>query len=371
VRIAVNTRTLLPNKLGGIGWFTLETLERMTRNHPNDEFFFFFDRKYDEKYLFSDNITPIVVSPPARHPLLFWYWFEKALPPRLAKIQPDLFLSPDGYISLKTKVPTLAVIHDINFHHYPNDFPYLVRRYYNHFFPRFVAHAKRIATVSQFSKQDIHNTYHKELSKIDVVYNGINKLYKLNCKNVDKQNLTDKPYFLFVSSLSPRKNVEKLFEGFDLFKKRTSNEVQLIIVGDKMFWTTQMEETYSNMSFKDAVIFPDYVEPNELVALYRNALALTFVPYFEGFGIPIIEAMTCNIPVLTANASATKEVAGDAALLVDPFNEKQIAEGMYRLFNEPELRNELIEAGKKQAAKFSWDTTSDLLWNSVEKTVNQ
>ena len=132
--IAVNTRLLLKNKLEGIGWFTYETLSRITKNHPEHIFYFLFDRPYHSDFVFESNVTPIVLPPPARHPVLFYIWFEISVARFLRKLKPDLFLSPDGYLSLKTKTTSLAVIHDINFEHYPEDFPLIHKKILSLFF---------------------------------------------------------------------------------------------------------------------------------------------------------------------------------------------------------------------------------------------
>ena len=129
--IAVNTRLLLPEKLEGIGWFTRETLSRITNDHPEHQFLFIFDRPYADEFIFSGNITPIVLSPPTRHPILWFIWFELQIPRILRKYKADLFFSPDGYLSLNTRVRQLAAIHDINFAHRPKDLPWLKAKYYN------------------------------------------------------------------------------------------------------------------------------------------------------------------------------------------------------------------------------------------------
>src|SRR5690606_36131429 len=149
MRIAINTRLLLREKLEGIGWFTMETTRRLVQNHPEHEFIFIFDRPFAEEFIFSDNITPLVIGPPARHPFLFFLWFEYRIPKILKKYKVDISLSPDGYLSLNTNIPQLAVIHDISFRYRPEDLPRLAGWYYNYFFPRFAKKAKRIATVSK------------------------------------------------------------------------------------------------------------------------------------------------------------------------------------------------------------------------------
>ncbi|MBU2466725.1 MAG: glycosyltransferase, partial [Bacteroidetes bacterium] len=168
IRIAVNTRLLIKNKLEGIGWFTYENLRRIVKNHPEVDFYFFFDRSPDQEFIFGKNVTALVLQPPARHPFLFVLWFEWSVNRALKQLKPDLFLSPDGYLSLRNNTPDLAVIHDLNFEHFPKDLPFLVRWYYRWFFPRFARKASRIATVSNFSKNDIFKQYGVPLSDIDV-----------------------------------------------------------------------------------------------------------------------------------------------------------------------------------------------------------
>ena len=121
MRIAINTRFLLKDKLEGIGWFTFEVVKQLVTNHPEHEFIFLFDRPYDKSFVFAKNVTPVVINPPARHPLLWYWWFEWSVPYALKKHKIDLFFSPDGYLSLKTNVPTVIVMHDLAFEHHPED----------------------------------------------------------------------------------------------------------------------------------------------------------------------------------------------------------------------------------------------------------
>ena len=129
--IAVNTRLLIPGKIEGIGRFALETLRIITRDHPEHQFIFIFDRKYSDEVVFSSNVIPVRVFPPARHPLLWYAFFEFGIPPVIRKFKADLFLSPDGWLSLRTGVRSLPVIHDLNFLHFPQFIPFHIRQYYN------------------------------------------------------------------------------------------------------------------------------------------------------------------------------------------------------------------------------------------------
>ncbi|HSH20848.1 MAG TPA: glycosyltransferase family 1 protein [Draconibacterium sp.] len=373
MRIAVNTRLLQKGKLEGIGWFTYETLIRMTRNHPEHEFIFIFDRPYSPDFVFSENVIPVVIGPQARHPILFFIWFDFRIPGVLKKYKADLFLSPDGYLSRRTKVPQLAVIHDINFVHRPDDLPWLIAKYYNFFFPRFARIAKRIATVSFYSKEDIARSFKISYEKIDVVYDGINQIFEPLLED-EKIKVREKitggaEYFLFVGALHPRKNICGLLNAFDAFKSETSNNIKLVIVGGEMHKTGDIFETYENMKFKADVVFTGRVTTRDLHDIFGAALALTFVPFFEGFGIPIVEAMTAGIPVICSNTTSIPEVGGNAVLYADPMKIDQITDAMKKLVDNKELQKELIEKGFEQKNKFSWDETARLLWKSVKRAL--
>jgi glycosyltransferase involved in cell wall biosynthesis len=374
LEIAVNTRLLQHNKLEGIGRFMFETLKRITVAHPEHHFYFIFDRPYHEEFIFSDNITPIIAGPPARHPLLFVYWLEFTVYELLKKLKVDLFLSCDGYLSLRSKIRQLAVIHDINFHHYPNDLPWTVKKYYNYFFPRFARKATRIATVSAFSKNDIVKTYHINESLIDIVFNGCSEGFvPVNDKTKNETQVQfagGEPYFIYVGSIQPRKNLHRLFKAFDRFKKKSGSKYKLVIAGQKYFWNTVMKESLASCDFKNDILFLGRVEEKTLHQLTASAFASVYVPLFEGFGIPLLEAMHCEVPVITSNVSSLPEVAGDAALYCNPNEIEEIANAMFQLFNDRELCKDLVEKGISRRAHFSWDTTASLLWNSCEKTLD-
>jgi glycosyltransferase involved in cell wall biosynthesis len=375
LKIAINTRLLLKDRLEGIGWFTYENLKRITIAHPEHEFYFFFDRPYSQEFVFSDNVKPIVLFPQARHPVLYYTWFEYSVRKALKKINADLFISTDGYVSLSAQIKTFNVFHDLNFEHYPKDIPFLERWYYRKFFVKFAHKASRIATVSEFSKQDIVKLYNISPDKIDVVYNGANEIYcpKSNdvVENTRVRYSEGLPYFYFIGSLHRRKNLINLFLAFDIFRSKSVKSVKLIITGAKKWWTEDMESVYSAMKFKDDVIFTGRLSLNEISDLMGSALALTYVSYFEGFGIPIIEAFRSEIPVITSNVTSMPEIAGDAALLTDPFNPDDIALAMQKVSEDNRLRESLIAAGRIRAKEFTWEKSAERLWVSIEKLLGE
>jgi len=373
MNIVVNTQLLLKNKLEGLGWFTYEVLKRITVNHPEHTFYFIFDRAYDQDFIFADNVKPIILSPQSRHPLLWYLRFEILLPRLLKKIKADVYLSPDGWSTLHTKVPCIQVIHDLNFEHHPEDLPFLIGSYFRYFFPKYARKAKHIATVSEYSKQDIAQTYDIPPEKIDVVYNGCNELFKPYPEEINtiaRNTYADgNPYFLYVGALLPRKNIRRLFKAFDIFKETDKQNIKLVIVGEKKWWIKEIHQVYENMQHKADVIFLGRQNSEDLHIVFAAALALTFIPYFEGFGIPIIEAFNCGVPVVTSDCTSMPEVAADAALFVNPFDINNIAEAMTRISTDENLRQQLIAKGHIRKLNFSWDETASKLWKCIEKVI--
>jgi len=371
MKIAVNTRLLLKNKMEGIGVHAFNVLKRITVNHPEHQFLFLFDRKYNEEFVFSSNITPVVLYPQARHPFLFYWWFEYSVARVLNQVKPAVFYSPDGFLSLNTKVPSIPVIHDLNYEHYPKDLPASASWYYRHFSPLFATKAKRIITVSEFSKQDIVQQYNIAANKIDVVYNAADHQYTTINENKKKEIRTKyshgEEYFLYVSALHPRKNVKRLLESFDKVKDSSGSPIKLVLVGPHYFKNSEMESVYQKMKFKSDVIFTGRLNVEELSKVMGAAFSLVYVSYFEGFGIPLVEAMQCGIPIIASNITSIPEVTKDAAIMVDPFSTDSITDGMLKILKTPSLRQDLIGKGHERSTFFSWDKTAELTWQSIEK----
>lgn len=375
MKIAVNTRLLVPNKMDGIARFSYETLQIISRENPHVQFVFIFDRAVkDDNFDFPDNVSFVSIPPPARHPVLWYLWFEQSLKRYLNNNKFDLFLSPEGWIPGGLKCKSLGVIHDLNFEHHPENIIYSHRKYLKYFFPKFAKRATRIATVSEYSKKDIVATYNIEPSLIDVVYNGANDVFA-PISSQQEQSIKDeytngKDFFIFIGTLHPRKNLIHLFLGFDRFKKEHPNDLKLLVVGNRKWWPKELEQTFQALAAKEDVIFPGRMEDNELANTLSAATALTYLPYFEGFGIPILEAFQAHTAVITSNVTSMPEVANGAAILCDPRNIEEIAKAMHEVNANTHKREEMIQRGTLRAKDFSWQRSADLLWESITKTIS-
>lgn len=375
MRIGVNTRLLLAGKMDGIGWFTAETLKRIVLAHPEHEFYFFFDRKPDPRFIFSTNVHPVVLCPQARHPILWYIFFQWSIPKALKRYKIDLFLSPDGYMTLDTKVPTLTVIHDLNFEHSPDNLKPSHQRYMTYFSPQFARYSTRIATVSEYSKQDIVKTYHIEPEKIDVVYDGAHKGYRPLSQSEQQQTreqyVGGHPYFIFISTIIKRKNLATLLTAFDQFKQNDHESTKLLVVGHRVWWKDELAKAYEQMHYKEDVVFIGRAEPDTLARLLGSATALVYPSLYEGFGIPILEAFEAEVPVITSNCTSMPEVAGDAALLIEPTDTGSLADTLSQIAGNPALCEQLVTKGRLQRTRYSWDITAEKLWQSMIKTIEQ
>ena len=370
MRIGVNTRLLIKGKIDGIAWFSHEILKRMVVAHPEHEFVFFFDRPFSQEFIFAPNVKPVIVRPPARHPFLWFLFFEIGMRRALKRKKIDVFFSPDGWLCLGSKVETLLVMHDLNFVHYPQFSPFWARWYYRIFFPRFARKAVKIATVSQFSKNDIAQCYNINLDKICVAYNGVAENFH-EISEHEKTTVREKitqgfPYFVFVGTASKRKNVARILLAFEAFRK-AGHQAKLVFAGRKKYWDKEMNAVYQNMQFQHDVIFTDYLSAEDLNSILSSAHALLYPSVFEGFGIPIIEAFTCGVPVITSDTSSMPEVGGDAVMLVNPFSVEEITIAMKTVFQDKDLQKQLISKGKERLKLFSWDKSAKDLWCEIEK----
>ena len=374
MRIAINTRFLLSHKMEGFGWYTYETTKRLVEKHPEHTFILFFDRAYDEKFVFGPNVIPVVLRPPARHPVLFILWFEWAVYRALKKYKADVFFSPDGYLSLRSKIPQIPVIHDLNFEYHPEDIPRTARLYLRRFFPEFAKKATEIVTVSEYSKLDISKKYGIAPEKIQVGWNGVSEQFKpleTAGRRMVQQEFSDgKAYFIFVGALHPRKNVGRLLKAFDSYAAQ-GGENHLVIVGENLWKTnSNLSEMISDES-KAKVHFTGHLPLESLVKVMGAAQCLVYVPYFEGFGIPLVEAMRCGVPIISGNLTSLPEVAGDAAIYVNPFEVQEITEAMFKVSTDQQLQEELSAKGLKRSALFNWDFTAEVIWKTILKVVNK
>lgn len=354
----------------GVARYIYEVTRRIVANHPEHEFYLFFDRSFDEEFIFADNVTPIKIGIPARHPALFKLWFDYSVPKALKRYKIDVFFSGDSYLSLNTKVPQVMVSHDLAYLHYPQHLTKTVNKYYRQYFPKFHSKAESIIAVSLATKTDIINQYGISENKIIVGYNatpeGFVPVDESTKLKIRKKYSSGNPYFVYIGSLHPRKNIVKLIEAFNKYKSDNSNSNQHLVLIGRPAWNFEgIMKALNESPYRDYIHMYHDIR-DEAKQILASATALVYISLFEGFGIPILEAYSCGVPVITSDVSSMPEVSGNASLLVNPKNTSDIVNAMQDIINST-VRDQLIQKGYLRAQEFNWDTTAETIYNELER----
>ncbi|MGB5637321.1 MAG: glycosyltransferase family 1 protein, partial [Waterburya sp.] len=283
-------------------------------------------------------------------------WYQTALNKQLKRQQADLFFSPVYEGIFFPNVPQILTVHDLIPLKYPELSPKW-KYYYRYALPFLLKQSQHIICVSEYTKQDIVTNYKLNPESIAVVYNGYDRhlFYpQPNPEILRKYNLDQ--YLLYVGDMRFYKNLSRCLKAFDNLPLK---DYQFVITGKKDdFFYPEIERQVTQLAAKDRIIFLDYVPTEELPGLYSMAQSLVFASLYEGFGLPVLEAMACGCPVITSNTTSIPEVGGDSVFYVDPCDVDSIAQGMYQILTKVELRESLRQKGIVRSQLFSWDKTT-------------
>lgn len=284
------------------------------------------------------------------------FWYQRQLNQQLKRQEINLFFSPIHEGMFLPSVPQIVTVHDLIPLKYPQLSPKW-KYYYQYALPLLLKQCQRIICVSEYTKQDLVATYKLNSDLIDVVYNGYaedlffpqSDRQILNKYNLDK-------YFLYVGDMRFYKNLSRCLQAFERLPLK---DYQFVITGKKDdFFYPEIARQTAQLTASDRIIFLDYVPTEDLAPLYSQAQALVFASLYEGFGLPILEAMACGCPVITSRVTSIPEVGGDSVLYIDPYDVDSIAQGMYQLGTNSQLRTDLIYQGLARAKLFSWQKTA-------------
>jgi glycosyltransferase involved in cell wall biosynthesis len=259
--------------------------------------------------------------------------------------------------------PYVLTIHDLAYRHHPEWFPLLIRYRLQFFLSLGIRKAAGFIAVSKSAKQDLIRFYGVNEERIKVVYEGVNECYHpMEDKSAVKKELrkfgVDGDYILYVGRFHARKNLVRLLEAYDLFRKETKLDLKLVLVGRDMYHGSMIFEKARQLKIEDHIICPGHVEDEVLPLFYNGARLFVYPSLFEGFGLPPLEAAACGTPVLTSNCTSLSEIMGDSAILVDPLSVQEIAENMVRLVTDEYLRKVKIQLGLERASRFTWKETA-------------
>ena len=298
-------------------------------------------------------------------------WTHVRLNWELRRHPPDLLFIPAHVMPIACPVPTVVTAHDLGYLYYPETHRAFDRWYLHWSTCRHVHLAACIIADSQATRQDLARHYGADLSRVRVIYPGYDEtLHRVEDPQIIAASRAryhiQGDYLLYLGTLQPRKNLPRLIEAFARanlpWSPSERRGFQLVLAGKKGWDYDTLLRLVNRLGLQDRVIFPGYIAPEDKAALLSGAKALVFPSLYEGFGIPILEAMVCGVPVLTSHVSSLPEVAGDAAVLVDPLDIDSIAAGLRQVVHQPDLRRALVERGYCQAERFSWQNAARQLW---------
>jgi glycosyltransferase involved in cell wall biosynthesis len=271
-------------------------------------------------------------------------------------------------------VPSVGTVHDLSQLHVPQKYDALRMFYIMRVLPRMMRRLTRVISVSESTRRDLESFALVDPARIRVIHNGAD-LERFSPRDRDAAKSAvaaelglPRDFLLYIARLEhPGKNHVRLLEAFSALKRETGLPHKLVLVGSRWNGAELIEAKVAELGLGDEVIFPGFVPNETLPDLYAAADVFVFPSLFEGFGIPVLEAMACGTPVCASDVSSIPEVVGEAGLLFDPHEPKAIADAMGRLLTDPSLRTELIERGLDQAKRFTWDDAAAAVLEELEE----
>ncbi len=358
-KIAFLSDSITPN-MSGVGKTAYNYLKELSKLTDNVYLIDFKKKKYLKKYCKRQ----IIISTLPIFKNISWHF--KILK-KIEHIDFDLIFNPSFFPNVIGSSSNLVyILYDLSMFKFPQRSKFGKRLYFKLFLPLTLRKSRKIIAISKNTKSDAINLLNCSSEKTEVVYLGTEKIYEKKPSKIEIEKVRSKyglpqNFFLFVSTIEPRKNVSNLLKAFDIAYPQT--KIPIVFVGNKGWRFKKIKKTYSRIKNKDKIKFTGYVSNKDLSAIYRIASCLVYPSLYEGFGIPCLEAMISECPVITSNVSSLPEVCGNAALYVDPYNVSEIAQAMVNIINDKGLRKKLIRRGKKQAKKFSWKKSTKKIFS--------
>lgn len=347
----------------GISWYIVNLLKRLKQVSPD----FFQYSAFLHERAFQQQATTLALCfsrLPTHKPFIRIFWEQVIQPLALRQIKVDLLHALAFVAPLASPCPYVVTVYDLSFKHYPEAFRPFQRWYLNHFTAHSVKQARAIITISESTRQDVITFLGAPPEKVYTIYCGADESFRpLPAAEIAAfkaaQHLPD-TFVLYLGTLEPRKNVEGLIRAYARWREKEATAPPLVVAGGKGWYYHQIFDLIETLHLKEAIHFPGYV-PQEMLPLWYNAAALFVYPsFFEGFGLPVLEAMACGTPVITSAVSSLPEVVGhpETARLVDPEDIDSLAETMAEVMRHSDLRATISQNGLAQAAKFNWEKTA-------------
>ena len=353
---------------GGIGRYTRELVQATLAQDADNEYVLFSAPPPPDKSLsqiFPSNGRVVYKIAPVSEQWLYRLWYRARLPVSVQRFtgKLDLFHSPDFVLPpVSGNIPTLLTVHDLSFVHFPEVYPEVLVNYLNKVVPWSVARATHILADSAATKQDLMAVWQVPDEKFRVLYSGVGSAFvrvedeKRITAVRQKYYLGDVPYLLSVGTVQPRKNYQMLIQAFAPLADKWPHN--LYIAGGKGWLYDEMTAEIEKQGLANRVRFIGFVDDEDLPTLYSGAGLYLFPSLYEGFGLPMLEAMACGVPVIASDVSSLPEVGGETAVMLPPNNRSEWTQAIDMVLSSPEKQQKMISAGYQKIRKFSWGKSS-------------
>jgi glycosyltransferase involved in cell wall biosynthesis len=347
----------------GISWYIFNLLKNLAKVSPD---FFRYSVFLREQALQEQaaSLALFFSRLPTQRPVVRIFWEQFVQPFLLRQSRVDLLHALAFVAPLAAPCPFVVTVYDLSFVRYPEAFRPFNRWYLGQFTARTVKQAKAVITISESTRQDIIKFMGVSPERVHTIYCGADESFcplpQAEVEAFKTSNQLPETFILFLGTLEPRKNVDGLIRAYASWRKRQPDVPPLIIAGGKGWYYNQIFKLVASLNLTDSVYFPGYVSQEALPLWYNAATLYVYPSHFEGFGLPVLEAMACGTPVITSRVSSLPEVTGTdgVARLVAPTDIEALAEAMSEVMSQADLRADMAKRGLAQAAGFRWEKTA-------------
>ncbi|MFH0924109.1 MAG: glycosyltransferase family 1 protein [bacterium] len=346
MKIGIDIQSTLGNKTG-LGYYTSNLVQQLVKIDQENEYVFFNNGRQNDL-----------------RTLKGLFWDQVSLPFKAKNKKVDLIHKPAFSAPVLSHCKVVMTLHDLISIRFPENNRFVSGIYWRKWLPYTAKKVEFIITVSRYSKDEILDTLKIPDEKIEVIYEGIDtQKYRILESSKQLMNFKDKykidsKFILYVGSIERRKNINSLIKAFKILKQENKTDRKLVLVGKRTNYADELFQEIKGLLLEKEVIYLGYVKEKELPIIYNLAEVFVYPSLYEGFGLPILEAMACGAPVVASKATSIPEVVGDAGLLIDATNVEELANAINLVITDDDLRTQLVEKGLKQVDKFSWERTA-------------
>lgn len=357
----------------GIGTYTYQLISSLNAVDKINEYLLFMPEASVADISFNNNFNIENISEGKSDN----FWDEVNIPNILTDKDIEIYHVPQNGVGLpkEKNCPFVITLHDVIPLRMPETVGETFLKIFNNDMPHIVASCDGIITVSEFSKEDIAKSFNYPKEKIFVTHLAAEDIYhpldRMKCQDLIKKYYgISGDYILYIGGFSPRKNIVGLIEAFSKFISKYKKDIKLVITGKQGKSYSIYKKRSQDLKIEDKVLFPGFIPIEHLPCLYNASKLLVYPSFYEGFGLPPIEAMACGVPVITSNLTSIPEVVSDCAVLINPYNIDEIAEAICKVLNDEKFANKLILKGLIRSSEFNWRKTAKNTLIAYNKIIN-